>query len=48
MPHSCSDYRREMILASLKRQAADPHMHEVEKEKLREQIRRLETELGLE
>jgi hypothetical protein len=46
--YTCSEYRREMILMGLKRQAADPGIDELEREKLEAQIRQLERELDME
>lgn len=47
MRYTCSDYRREMILMGLKRRAADPQISLPEKERLQEQIRQLEAEMGM-
>jgi len=46
-PYTCSDYRQEMILAGLKRQLAQSDLGEDEKKNLEEQIRQLETALGM-
>lgn len=45
--YTCNDYRQEMMLAGLRRQLARPDLTEKEKHHLKEQIRRLETEMGL-
>ena len=45
--YTCSDYRQEMILAGLRRQLAQTDLTPAEKERLEEQIRRLETEMGM-
>ena len=45
--YTCTDYRQEMILAGLRKQLAERQLDESEEKKLREQIRRLEAEMGL-
>jgi hypothetical protein len=45
--YTCSDYRQEMILVGLKKQLADPELSKVEKDRLQEQIRQTEAEMGL-
>lgn len=45
--YTCSDYREEMILAGLRRQLARSDLSRKEKERLQEQIRRLEAEMGM-
>lgn len=45
--YTCSDYRQEMILAGLRRQLAQTDLTPEEKERLEEQVRRLETEMGM-
>jgi hypothetical protein len=45
--YTCDDYRQEMILASLRRQLAQTGLSDAEKQKLREQIQKLETLMGL-
>ena len=45
--YTCSDYREEMILAGLRRQLAQSDLSREEKERLKEQIRRLEAEMGM-
>lgn len=45
--YTCTDYRQEMILAGLRRQLAQSDLSPEEKERLREQIRRLEVEMGM-
>ena len=46
-PYTCSDYRQEMILAGLRRQLAQSNLGEAEKKRLEEQIRRVESEMGM-
>ena len=45
--YTCVDYRQEMMLAGLRKQLHDPFLDEREKERIKEQVRRLETEMGL-
>jgi RNA polymerase-interacting CarD/CdnL/TRCF family regulator len=45
--YSCSHYRQEMILVGLRKRLADPSLHQTEKKMLEEQVRRLESEMGL-
>jgi hypothetical protein len=45
--YTCTDYRQEMILLSLKRQLADAGLDDNEKRRLEEQIRKLEAEMGM-
>lgn len=45
--YTCTDYRQEMMLAGLKRQLAQPGLSEAERDRLNEQIRQLEAELGM-
>ena len=45
--YTCVDYRQEMMLAGLRKQLHDPFLDEQEKERIKEQVRRLETEMGL-
>lgn len=46
-PYTCNDYRQEMILAGLQRQLARPDLTDAEKKHLKEQIRKLEAEMGM-
>ena len=46
--YTCNDYRMEMMLAGLRKQLADPHLSEEDRQKLQEHIRHLEVEMGLE
>lgn len=45
--YTCSDYRQEMILLSLKRRLAQAGLSENEKRRLEEQIRNLEADMGM-
>lgn len=45
--YTCADYRQEMMLAGLRKRLADPHLDESERQKLAEQVRQLEREMGL-
>jgi hypothetical protein len=45
--YTCNDYRQEMMLASLRKQLADPQLNRSQKETLEREIRRLEAEMGL-
>ena len=45
--YTCNDYRQEMILVGLKKQLADPGLSEEAIRWLREQIQRIEEEMGL-
>jgi hypothetical protein len=45
--YTCTDYRQEMVLLSLKRQLADPGLDSAEKQRLESQIRQLEKEMGM-
>ena len=45
--YTCSDYRQEMILAGLKRQLAQSDLKPEEAQGLKEQIRQIESELGM-
>lgn len=46
--YTCSDYRQEMILVGLKKQLADPELSQTEKDRLKEQIRKIEVEMDME
>jgi|WetSurSiteA1Bulk_404760.scaffolds.fasta_scaffold488328_2 hypothetical protein len=41
-PYTCTEYREEMILLSLQRQLHQKNLPEAEKEKLLEEIRKIE------
>jgi hypothetical protein len=41
-PYTCTDYRAEMILLSLQRQLHQRNLSEIEKEKLLEEIKKIE------
>jgi hypothetical protein len=45
--YTCTDYRKEMILAGLRKQLTDPDLSSEQKERLRDEIKRLEAEIGL-
>ena len=45
--YTCADYRREQILLALTRRLEDADIAEAEKELLRRQIKKLETDLGM-
>ena len=45
--YTCGDYRQEMILASLKRQLSQSDLSDDETQRLKEQIRQLESEMGM-
>ena len=45
--YTCTEYREEMILLGLKRRLAEPDLPETEKQALRERIRQLEQEMGM-
>jgi hypothetical protein len=46
--YTCSDYRQEMILAGLRRQLAQSDLDKEEAQRLKEQIRQLESDMGME
>jgi len=46
-PYTCTEYRQEMILLSLKRQLADPDLEAGAKKRLEEQIRKIEKEMDM-
>ncbi|MBF0211329.1 MAG: hypothetical protein HQK68_10640 [Desulfamplus sp.] len=45
--YTCSDYREEMILASLRQQLANPDLSQEAKESLIKEIEKIEKEMGL-
>ena len=46
--YTCNDYRREMMLAGLRRQLNDPCLDDKARKALESEIRKLEKEMGLE
>jgi hypothetical protein len=48
MTYTCADYRIEMMLLSLKRQAADKTLRSDERETIEARIRDLEIAMGIE
>ena len=44
--YTCTEYRQEMVLLSLRRRLADPSLEPSEKKELEAQVRKLETEMG--
>jgi hypothetical protein len=46
--YTCRDYREEMTLLSLQRRLNDPDLPEAERAFLRKEIRRINTEMGME
>jgi hypothetical protein len=46
-PYTCTDYRAEMILLSLQRQLHQKNLPETEKEKLLEEIKKIELLMNL-
>lgn len=46
-PYTCSDYRQEMMLAGLRKQLSDPRLSPADKQRLEDQIHRLEEDMGL-
>jgi hypothetical protein len=45
--YTCKEYRQEMILVGLRKKLSDTQMNPVEKKHLKEEIRRLELEMGM-
>lgn len=45
--YTCSDYRAEMILNSLQRRLATENLSESERRSVREEIKRLKAEMGM-
>lgn len=45
--YTCSDYRAEMLLASLRRRRSDPSTSDEDKKSVELEIERLEREMGL-
>lgn len=46
-PYTCTEYREEMVLVGLRRRLADPTLDPQEKEKLEKEIKKLETQMGM-
>lgn len=47
-PYTCSEYRQEMILLGLQKQLANPDLTPAEKERLLQEIARVEQAMGME
>ena len=45
--YTCTEYRQEMVLLSLRRRLADPTLNPSEKKELEVQIRKLEADMGM-
>lgn len=45
--YTCTEYRQEMVLLSLRRRLADPTLAPSEKKELEAQVHKLETEMGM-
>jgi hypothetical protein len=45
--YTCTEYRQEMILLSLKRQLEDPGLPEAQRMHVAEKIRQLEQQMGM-
>lgn len=45
--YTCTEYRQEMVLLSLKRQLADPGLHGEDKQRIEKEIRKLEKDMGM-
>jgi hypothetical protein len=45
--YTCREYREEMLLLGLKRQAENPELPEAQRLELADKIRKLELEMGL-
>lgn len=43
----CSEYRREMILLGLRNKLADPQLKDQERKCIKDEIKRLEIEIGI-
>jgi hypothetical protein len=46
-PYTCTEYRQEMILLSLQRRLAEPNLDPAEKQRLEEQIRKIEKDMDM-
>jgi hypothetical protein len=47
-PYTCREYREEMLLLGLRRQLAQADLSDLERQALKEQIRRLENTMQME
>ncbi len=45
--YTCNDYREEMILLALRRKLADKDLSEAEKKRVQNEIRRIESQMGM-
>ena len=45
--YTCTEYRQEMVLLSLRRRLADPTLSPSEKKELEAQVRKLEADMGM-
>ena len=45
--YTCNEYREEMILLGLQKKLASPDLTPEEKQKIREEIKRVEKEMGI-
>jgi hypothetical protein len=45
--YTCTEYRQEMVLLSLRRRLADPALRPSEKKELEAQVRKLEADMGM-
>ncbi|MFP4226248.1 MAG: hypothetical protein ACLFRF_05925 [Desulfobacterales bacterium] len=45
--YTCTDYRLEMVLLSLRRQLAHEDLSEAEKTEIQQEIKRLEAQMGM-
>jgi len=45
--YTCHEYREEMILLGLQRRLNDPDLTEEEKQKIRQQIKEVEKDMGI-
>ncbi len=45
--YTCNDYRMEMILLSLKRRLSSEELSDAEKHAIRDEIRRIEIQMGM-
>lgn len=47
MTYTCQEYRTEMLLLSLRKRLGEEGLAEAEKERLRAEIERIESEMGM-
>jgi hypothetical protein len=45
--YTCAEYRQEMILLGLRRRLEDPNLPDAEKERIIQQLKSLEDEMGM-